>query len=85
MYDGDICRDDERYGGFGAAVANSLAAYSAAPARVVAAVTAAHAPLPVDFDPLLTLLKDIAQQAILDRLQLDGRSSMSRPFLRPIP
>jgi len=47
MSDGDICRDDEKHGGFGAVVANSLAAYSAAPARVVAAVTAARAPLPV--------------------------------------
>jgi hypothetical protein len=44
---GGICSDDERYGGFGAAMANSLAVYSAAPARVVAAVTAARAPLPV--------------------------------------
>ena len=43
MSDG-ICSDDERYGGFGAAMVNSLAAYSAAPARVVAAVTAARAP-----------------------------------------
>ena len=46
MSDG-ICSDDERYGGFGASMANSLAAYGAAPARVVAAVTAARAPLPV--------------------------------------
>jgi hypothetical protein len=46
MSDG-ICSDDERYGGFGAAMANSLAAYSAAPARVVAAVTAARALVPV--------------------------------------
>ena len=44
MSDGDICSDDKRYGGFGAAMTNSLAAYSAAPARVVAAVTAARAP-----------------------------------------
>ena len=43
MSDG-ICSDDEKYGGFGAAMANSVAAYSAAPARVVAAVTAARAP-----------------------------------------
>ncbi len=32
-----------------------------------------------DFDPLLTLLEDIAQQITLDRLQLAGRSNMSRP------
>ena len=38
MSDGDICSDDEKYGGFGAAMANSLAADSAAPARAVAAV-----------------------------------------------
>ena len=44
MSDADICSDDEKYGGFGAAMANSVAAYSAAPARVVAAVTAARAP-----------------------------------------
>ena len=44
MSDGDICSNDERYGGFGAAMANSLAAYSDAPARVVAAVTAVRAP-----------------------------------------
>ena len=45
MSDGDIvCSDNEKYGGFGAVMANSLAAYSAAPARVVAAVTAARAP-----------------------------------------
>ena len=37
MSDG-ICSDDEKYGGFGAAMANSLAADSAAPARAVAAV-----------------------------------------------
>jgi len=44
MSDADICSDDEKYGGFGAAMANSVAAYSAAPACVVAAVTAARAP-----------------------------------------
>jgi len=45
MSDTDICSDDKKYGGFGVAMANSVvAAYSAAPARVVAAVTAAHAP-----------------------------------------
>jgi hypothetical protein len=44
MSDGNICSDDEKYGGFGAAMANSVAADSAAPARVVAAVTAARAP-----------------------------------------
>jgi hypothetical protein len=44
MSDADICSDDEKYGGFGAAMANSVAAYSAAPARVVAAVTAVRAP-----------------------------------------
>ena len=44
MSDGDICSNDERYGGFGAAMANSLAACSDAPARVVAAVTAVRAP-----------------------------------------
>ena len=44
MSDADICSDDEKYGGFGAAMANSVAAYSTAPARVVAAVTAARAP-----------------------------------------
>ncbi len=38
MSDADICSDDEKYGGFGAAMANSLAADSAAPARAVAAV-----------------------------------------------
>ena len=37
MSDG-ICSDDEKYGGFGAAMANSPAADSAAPARAVAAV-----------------------------------------------
>jgi len=37
MSDG-ICSDDEKYGGFGAAMANSLAADSTAPARAVAAV-----------------------------------------------
>ena len=35
MSDGDICSDDEKYGGFGAAMANTLAADSAAPARAV--------------------------------------------------
>ena len=44
MSDGDICSDDEKYGGFGATMANYVAADSAAPARVVAAVTAACAP-----------------------------------------
>ncbi len=38
MSDADICSDDEKYGGFGAAMANSVAADSAAPARAVAAV-----------------------------------------------
>jgi len=37
MSDG-ICSDDEKYGGFGAAMANSLAADSAAPAHAVAVV-----------------------------------------------
>jgi len=44
MSDADICSDDEKYGGFRAAMANSVAAYSAAPARVVAEVTAVRAP-----------------------------------------
>jgi len=44
MSDGDICSDNEKYGGFGAAMANSLAADSAASARAVAAVAVAHAP-----------------------------------------
>jgi len=44
MSDADICSDDEKYGGFGAAMANSVAAYNAAQAHMVAAVTAARAP-----------------------------------------
>ena len=35
MSDGDICSDDEKYGGFGAAMANTLAANSTVPARAV--------------------------------------------------
>jgi len=38
MSDADICSDEEKYGGFGAAMANSVAADSAAPACAVAAV-----------------------------------------------
>ena len=42
MSDGDICSDNERYGGFGAAIANSLCRRDrAAPARAVAADSAA--------------------------------------------
>jgi len=44
MSDTDICSDDEKYGGFGAAMASSVAAYSAAPAHAVAAVAAVCAP-----------------------------------------
>ena len=38
MSDADICSNDEKYGGFGAAMANSVAADSAAPARAMAAL-----------------------------------------------
>ena len=44
MSDADICSDDEKYGGFGAAMANSVAADSTAPAHAVAAVAVAHTP-----------------------------------------
>ena len=44
MSDADICSDNEKYGGFGAAMANSVAADSAAPPRAVAAVAAVCAP-----------------------------------------
>jgi hypothetical protein len=45
MSDGNICSDDEKYGGFGAAMAKSLHCQdSAAPAHAVAAVAAARAP-----------------------------------------
>ena len=44
MSDTDICSDDKKNGGFGATMANSVAADSAAPARAVAAVAVAHAP-----------------------------------------
>jgi len=44
MSDADICSNDKKYGGFGAAMANSAAADSAAPERAVSAVAAAHAP-----------------------------------------
>jgi hypothetical protein len=45
MSDADICSDDEKYGGFGATMANSVAVEdSAAPACVVAAVAAVCAP-----------------------------------------
>jgi hypothetical protein len=37
----------------------------------------------IDIDPLLTILEDIAHQAILDRLQLAGRTSQCRLLLRP--
>jgi hypothetical protein len=45
MSEGDICSDDEKYGGFGAAVANSLHRRDrSAPTRAVAADSAAPAP-----------------------------------------
>ena len=44
MSDADICSDGEKYGEFGATMANSVAADSAAPARAVAAVAVAHVP-----------------------------------------
>ena len=44
MSDTDICSDDKKNGGFGATMANSVAADSAAPARAVAAVAVAHTP-----------------------------------------
>ena len=44
MSDADICSVDEKYGGFGAVMANSVAVYSAAPARALAAVAAVCAP-----------------------------------------
>jgi len=45
MSDGDICSDDEKYGGFGAAMAKSLRRRDrAVPARAVAAVAAALTP-----------------------------------------
>jgi hypothetical protein len=68
MSDGDICSDDERYGGFGAAMANSLKAYSAVPARVVAAVTAACAPLPVAASERVTAVRAPLPVAAAERV-----------------
>ena len=45
MSEGDICSDDEKYGGFGAATAKSLHHQDrAAPTRAMAAVAAALTP-----------------------------------------
>ncbi len=45
MSDGDICSDDEKYGGFGAVMATLLRRQDrTTPARAVAAVAAARAP-----------------------------------------
>ena len=44
MSDVDICSNDKKYGGFGAAMANSAAVDSAAPSRAVSAMVAACTP-----------------------------------------
>ena len=77
MSDG-ICSDDERYGGFGASMANSLAAYGAAPARVVAAVTAARAPLPVAAAERVTAARAPLPVAATERVWLTKRPYKKR-------
>ena len=62
MSDVDICSDDEKYGEFGAAMANSVAADSAAPARAVAAMAAVRAPGTKKSLPVLSLLLSASEK-----------------------